>query len=112
MKRMICLLLAGMLAVSMGCAPAQEEHLPEQMPQKSDTSAQDALPTYDVLLPTLPEGREINLLGRSAVPDVPGGNGWYYLPVTDFTWYPRSQFWDEYERVLEWLTSKAVFTLY
>ena len=54
MKRMICLLLAGMLAVSMGCAPAQEENLPEQMPQKSDTSPQDALPTCDVLLPTLP----------------------------------------------------------
>ena len=63
-------------------------------------------------LPTLPEGREINLLGRSAVPGVPGGNGWYYLPVTDFTWYPSSEFWSEYSDTLAWLTSKAVFTLY
>lgn len=63
-------------------------------------------------LPTLPEGREINLLGRSAVPGVPGGNGWYYLPVTDFTWSPSSQFWTDYNELLQWLTSKAVFTLY
>ena len=63
-------------------------------------------------LPTLPEGREINLLGRSAVPGVPGGNGWYYLPVTDFTWYPSSEFWSDYSDTLAWLTSKAVFTLY
>ena len=63
-------------------------------------------------LPTLPEGREFNLLGRSAVPGVPGGNGWYYLPVTDFTWYPSSEFWSEYSDTLAWLTSKAVFTLY
>ena len=63
-------------------------------------------------LPTLPEGREINLLGRSAVPGVPGGNGWYYLPVTDFTWSPSSQFWTDYNALLQWLTSKAVFTLY
>lgn len=63
-------------------------------------------------LPTLPEGREVNLLGRSAVPGVPGGNGWYYLPVTDFTWYPSSEFWSEYSDTLAWLTSKAVFTLY
>ena len=63
-------------------------------------------------LPTLPEGREVNLLGRSAVPGVPGGNGWYYLPVTDFTWYPSSEFWNDYSDTLAWLTSKAVFTLY
>lgn len=63
-------------------------------------------------LPTLPEGREVNLLGRSAVPGVPGGNGWYYLPVTDFTWHPSSEFWDDYSDTLAWLTSKAVFTLY
>ena len=63
-------------------------------------------------LPTLPEGREVNLLGRSAVPGVPGGNGWYYLPVTDFTWHPSSEFWNDYSDTLAWLTSKAVFTLY
>lgn len=63
-------------------------------------------------LPTLPEGREVNLLGRSAVPGVPGGNGWYYLPVTDFSWHPSSEFWDDYSDTLAWLTSKAVFTLY
>lgn len=63
-------------------------------------------------LPTLPEGLEVNLLGRSAVPGVPGGNGWYYLPVTDFTWSPSSQFWTDYNALLQWLTSKAVFTLY
>lgn len=63
-------------------------------------------------LPTLPEGREVNLLGRSAVPGVPGGNGWYYLPVTDFTWHPSSEFWSDYSDTLAWLTSKAVFTLY
>ena len=63
-------------------------------------------------LPTLPKGREINMLGRSAEPGVPGGNGWYYLPVTDFTWYPSSEFWSDYNDTLQWLTSKAVFTLY
>lgn len=63
-------------------------------------------------LPSLPEGREVNLLGRSAVPGVPGGNGWYYLPVTDFTWHPSSEFWSDYSDTLQWLTSKAVFTLY
>lgn len=63
-------------------------------------------------LPTLPEGREINMLGRSAEPGVPGGNGWYYLPVTDFTWYPSSMFWTDYQEMLQWITSKAIFTLY
>ena len=87
MKRMICLLLAGMLAVSMGCAPAQEENLPEQMPQKSDTSAQDALPTYDVLLPTLPEGVDEGSLTLMQLPDrqqyVYGGDARLVLEVME-----------------------------
>ena len=62
--------------------------------------------------PTLPEGRELLTLGRWTDPRIPAGNGWYYLPVSDFTWYPRSQFWADYQEVLTWLTSRAVFTLY
>ena len=62
--------------------------------------------------PTLPEGREPLTLGRWTDPRIPAGNGWYYLPVSDFTWYPRSQFWADYQEVLTWLTSRAVFTLY
>ena len=69
MKRMICLVLAGLLAVCMGCAPAQEENPPEQMTQKSDSTAKDALPTYDVLLPTLPEGVEDGDLTLVQLPD-------------------------------------------
>ena len=69
MKRMICLVLAGLLAVCMGCAPAQEENPPEQMTQKSDSTAKDALPTYDVLLPTLPEGVEDGNLTLVQLPD-------------------------------------------
>ena len=62
--------------------------------------------------PTLPEGRELLTLGRWTDPRIPAGNGWYYLPVSDFTWYPRSQFWADYQEVLTWPTSRAVFTLY
>ena len=64
------------------------------------------------LYPTLPEGRELLTLGRWTDSWIPGGNGWYYLPVSDFTWYPRSQFWADYQEVFTWLTSRAVFTLY
>lgn len=62
--------------------------------------------------PTLPEGREVDMLGRSALPGVPGGNGWYYLPVTDPDWYPPTPYWEDYQQVLDWITSRAVFTLY
>lgn len=62
--------------------------------------------------PTLPEGRELLTLGRWTDPRIPAGNGWYYLPVSDFTWYPPSEYWDHYNDVLQWLISRAVFTLY
>ena len=61
---------------------------------------------------SLPEGREINMLGRGDVPGIPEGNGWYYLPVTDAAWYPSSRFYPNYLDILTWITSGAVFTLY
>ena len=91
---------------------AEHDHVePEQIMPGSGCLVQILAGPEDPY-PTLPEGREVNMLGRSAYPGVPGGNGWYYLPVTDFTWYPRSQFWEDYQRVLQWLTSRAVFILY
>ena len=62
--------------------------------------------------PTLPEGRELLTLGQWTDPRIPVGNGWYYLSVCDFTWYPRSEYWDHYDEVLQWLISQAVFTYY
>ena len=61
---------------------------------------------------SLPEGREINMLGRGDVLGIPEGNGWYYLPVTDAAWYPSSRFYPNYLDILTWITSGAVFTLY
>jgi hypothetical protein len=62
--------------------------------------------------PTLPAGRQVEDLGGLIHPGIPGGNGWYYLAVSDLAWQPRSEFWSDYQLMKSWITSRAIFILY
>ncbi len=62
--------------------------------------------------PALPDGRQVEYLGGLIHPGIPGGNGWYYLAVSDVAWQPRSESWEDYQLVYTWLASRAIFILY
>lgn len=87
MKRMIFLILAGLLAVCVGCEAAPREDPKAETFQQGGTFSENALPTYDVLLPTLPEGVDEGSLTLVQLPDrqqyVYGGTARLVLEVME-----------------------------